>query len=86
VKTYTIRFARSAEKELSQLPSATVERIRLAIQGLATQPRPTNSKKLKGLDNAYRLRVGDYRVLYEVHDDLVLVLVVRVRHRKDAYQ
>ena len=62
-----------------------IERIRESINELAKDPRPPGSKKLKGEDRTYRIRVGDYRVLYEVYDQEILVLVIRIRHRKDAY-
>jgi mRNA interferase RelE/StbE len=55
------------------------------IEGLAQNPRPPDCKKLKDMDDLYRVRVGDYRIIYQVKDEEVLVLVVRVAHRKDAY-
>jgi mRNA interferase RelE/StbE len=55
-----------------------------AISKLANNPRPVGCKKLRGWD-AYRIRIGDYRVIYEIHDDVLIVLVVRVAHRREAY-
>jgi mRNA interferase RelE/StbE len=85
VKKYTVRYARAAEKDLERLPAPLVQRIHVAINGLADNPHPAGHKKLKGLESTYRLRVGDYRVLYEIHEEIVLVLIIRIRHRKDAY-
>ena len=86
MKTYTLRFCSSAEKDLERLPTATVQRLHEAIRDLASDPRPLGYKKLKGYGNMYRIRVGKYRVLYEIHDKTVIVLIVRIRHRKDAYE
>lgn len=86
MKKYDIRYARSAEKELEQLPAIMVQRIHKAILHLADNPRPLGSIKLKGFKDKHRIRVGDYRVLYEIHDAIVTVLVVQITHRKDAYR
>ena len=86
MNTYTIRYARAAEKDLERLPAQIVQRIQDAIVGLAANPRPSGYKKLKNDEDTYRVRVGKYRVLYEIHDDLVVVLIVRIQHRKDAYR
>jgi mRNA interferase RelE/StbE len=56
-----------------------------AIRNLSANPRPAGCKKLKGLD-AWRIRVGDYRVIYEIHDDVLVVLVIRVAHRGEVYK
>jgi mRNA interferase RelE/StbE len=85
VRVYKLQYARSAEKELDKLPRSAVMRIREAIEGLAKDPHPRGSKKLQGEEQTYRVRVGDYRVIYEVHEKEVVILVIRVRHRKDAY-
>ncbi|MFM7205482.1 MAG: type II toxin-antitoxin system RelE family toxin [Planctomycetaceae bacterium] len=61
------------------------ERVFAALEGLAESPRPEGCSKLTGRD-AWRVRVGDYRIIYEVHDDTQVVLVVVIRHRKDAYR
>ena len=83
---YEVAFARSARRELEKLPSAAVARILPAIRDLSANPRPNGSRKLGGEQATYRIRVGDYRVIYEVDDATRQVLVTRVRHRKDAYQ
>ena len=86
--TYRIEFKPAALRDLKKLPEATVRRIGIAIDGLAKEPRPSGVKKLKGTGEHvfHRLRVGDYRVIYEVHDDAVLVLVVRIGDRKEIYR
>jgi mRNA interferase RelE/StbE len=86
VNVYTVRYSRSAEKDVQRLPAEIVERVQAAVRPLAENPRPRGSKKLKGFQNRYRIRVGDYRVLYEIHDAIVVVLIVQVSHRKDAYR
>ena len=83
---YIIVFKPRASQELEQLPPIVLRRIRAAIAKLMNDPRPPGCKKLSGSDNAWRLRIGDYRVLYEVHDDQLLVRVFRIRHRKEAYR
>ena len=79
-----IRFGKSAKKELRELQKSTRKRIIIAIRKLRNTPRPPGCKKLKGRDE-YRIRVGDYRVLYEIHDDVLIVLVIRVAHRREVY-
>jgi mRNA interferase RelE/StbE len=81
---YDIEIARRAQKELTKLPRKVQEQILPAIQALASNPRPHGVKKLKGSE-FYRIRVGDYRVVYDVQDQRIIILVVRIRHRRDAY-
>jgi mRNA interferase RelE/StbE len=82
---YAIVFARSARKELEDLPETTALRILARIEALALEPRPRGCLKLSGSDDYWRIRVGDYRVLRSIDDDELVVDVVAVRHRKDAY-
>ncbi len=84
--TYAVEFRPSADKVLQRLPVATQRRIVAAVAALADNPRPTGVVRLAGDENAWRIRVGSYRILYEVHDKRLLVLVVRVGHRKDVYR
>ena len=56
------------------------------MDALAANPRPKGVKKLSGPDDLYRIRVGDYRIVYQIHDDRLIVLVVRIGHRKDVYR
>jgi len=83
---YTVVFARSARKELESLSPTLADRILSRIESLPAQPRPSGCRKLRGEQNLWRLRVGDYRVIYRVDDQQVLVDIIAVRHRKDAYR
>ena len=82
---YELRFRKSVAKDLDPIPKKDVARIIQAIGGLADEPRPPQSTKLSGMER-YRLRCGNYRVLYEIHDDVLIVCVVKVGHRKDVYR
>ncbi len=84
--TYDAAILPAALKQLKALPKRDRQRIRDRINGLAENPRPPQVKVLKGREGYLRLRVGDYRVIYEVRDDQLLVLVVRVAHRREAYR
>jgi len=86
VVSYEVRLTHSAEKELSDLPKFIVPVLWERIKALASEPRPKQSRKLKGVEKAYRLRVRDYRVVYTVDDEENLVIVTTVRHRKEAYR
>lgn len=81
-----IEFARSATKDLRAIDRQWIPRILVAIEALAGEPRPIGCKKLAGSEHTYRIRVGDYRVIYDIHDDELVIFVVRVRHRRDAYR
>ena len=83
--TYTVEILRSAQKQLAKIDGQDRERIIDAIRALANDPRPAGSKKLSGR-SAWRIRIGTYRVIYEVHDERLLVLVVAVGHRREAYR
>ncbi len=82
---YKLYIEKSAQKELSKIPHPDQTRIINAIQNLAEDPRPSGVKKLSGRD-AWRIRVGKYRVIYEVHDDKLIILVISIGQRKDIYQ
>ena len=79
---YTVLIERYAQKQIMKLDKKIIPVIKAAIADLADNPRPYGYKKLKGED-AYRIRVGDYRVIYEINDDKIIVTVVSVGHRKD---
>ena len=83
---YRIEVAPRAVRELRALPQAVRRRVGRRILALARDPRPYGSRKLEGMEDLYRLRVGDYRVVYRIEDGVLLVLIVRVRHRRDAYR
>ena len=83
---YSIVFARSARKELESLSAKLVQRIFPTIEALAKEPRPKGCRKLTAENNLWRLRVGDYRVIYTIDDDKQAIDIVAVRHRSKAYQ
>lgn len=82
---YQVLITKRAQSEIAALDSRTFQRINEAILALAENPRPPGCKKLKDREG-WRIRVGDYRVLYEIQDDVLLVLVVEVGHRKYVYR
>jgi len=83
---YTLLVGRSAERDLGRLPSAVFERVNERILALREDPRPQGVRKLVEALEGWRIRVGDYRVLYRVDDDAQTVTIVRVRHRRDVYR
>ena len=82
---YKLYIEKSAQKELSKIPHPDQNRIINAIRNLAEDPRPSGVKKLSGRD-AWRIRVGKYRVIYEVYDDKLIILVISIGQRKDIYR
>ena len=82
---YSILFRRSVLKDLEVLPKKDVQRIMEAIRALAVDPRPPQSQKLSGREQ-YRLRQGAYRILYAIQDDVLIVTVVKVGHRREVYR
>jgi mRNA interferase RelE/StbE len=82
---YTVDIKPVAKRFMKRLPEDLQTRIVNALKQLATNPRHHGVVKLQGLNNRYRIRVGDYRIIYEIHDNVLLVLVVEVVHRSDAY-
>lgn len=82
---YKIEIKRSAAKELEQLPPKDRARIATRIRSLATDPRLPGAERLSGQER-YRIRQGNYRILYEIHDALVVVIVVKIGHRRDVYR
>ncbi len=83
---YRVEIRRDAQRQLAALPSAVRRRIDAKIQALAENPRPAGVKKLAGSDPAWRIRVGDYRVIYTIADDALIVLVVKIGHRQHVYR
>ena len=84
---YSILVSRGAEKDLERLSKPVLKRVASAIDGLAQNPRPAGCKKLKGSDEQlWRIRVGAYRVIYSIGDNICLVDIRRVRHRKEVYE
>ena len=84
---YSIEFDRRVKKDLKSVPTQEMERIKAAISNLSSNPRPSGCKKLKGKNYEYfRIRVGDYRVVYTINDKVLLIIIIRVGHRKEIYQ
>jgi mRNA interferase RelE/StbE len=84
--TYQVQVARAALRQLRKLDPTARRRVQAAIELLADQPRPSGAKKLVGGDGEWRVRTGDYRIVYEIRDEVLLVLVIAVGHRRDIYQ
>ncbi|MBA2662863.1 MAG: type II toxin-antitoxin system RelE/ParE family toxin [Bradymonadaceae bacterium] len=83
--SYTVELTKSAAREFKKLERAIQVRVAQAIDALKDEPRPEGVRKLSGAENLWRVRVGDYRIIYSIEDDILLVTLVRVRHRRDAY-
>ena len=83
---YEVWLERQAERAWRRLPEAVSRRVTRAIRALASDPRPPNCRKLVGSENDWRIRVGDYRVIYEIDDDYRQVRVMFISHRRDAYR
>ena len=84
--SYNLQWRTSTKKDLRKIPRKMVSRIVAEVEKLADQPLPHGSEKLTGSEHTYRIRVGDYRVVYELLRDAKIVEVQRVRHRKDVYR
>lgn len=82
---YRIEFTEKAYSEFSRLPEKIRKKLSEKIAALMDDPRPVGARKIKGRDDSYRIRQGDYRIVYAIMDDKLLVLVVRAGHRKDVY-
>ena len=84
---YSICWKATAEKQLKTLPKAVIKAVLVTVEDLATNPYPPNTKKLKGSDKAYfRVRTGDYRIIYEVRNQELIINIIEVGHRKDIYR
>ena len=84
--SYRLEFTPGADRQFRKLPKDIQARLAPHIDALAQNPRPSGIKKLEGEENVYRLRVGDYRIVYEVREKVLLVLVVKVGHRREIYR
>lgn len=83
--SYTVQLERTAQKQLSQIPHPFLEAIDEKILALETNPRPPGCKKLKGKEG-WRIRVGDYRIIYKINDGILLVLIIEIGDRKNIYR
>ncbi len=83
---YQVIIQPTPRKALTKLPREVQRKVVKLLETLANQPRPEGVVKLAGDDNLWRVRIGDYRVVYEIHDARLIVLVLRIAHRKDVYR
>jgi mRNA interferase RelE/StbE len=86
MKSYQVVLSKTAEKDLAKLPAQIVAKIIPILQSLENNPRPIGCKKLKGFKNLWRVRIGNYRIIYSVEDIILLVDVREIGHRKDIYE
>jgi len=83
---YSVEISRTAERQLKRLPQGERQRIARTVAMLAIEPRPRGARKLAGYDDVFRIRTGRYRVIYSVEEDRLVVLVLKIGHRKDVYR
>lgn len=83
---HEVQISRTAERQLARLERATQQRVAAAMRGLAEDPRPRGCRKLQGYEDVYRIRVGRYRLLYSVSDNTVVVVILKVGHRRNVYR
>ena len=84
--SYELEISRSAEKQLQKLPREDQQRIVTAILPLAENPRPRGCRKLTGYSDVFRIRVGRYRVLYSLSSSRLVIIVLKIGHRRDVYR
>lgn len=84
--TYEIELSHIAIKKMAKISKRELLSIQAKIEALSTDPRPTDLKKIRGDDNLYRIRVGNYRILYRIFDEKICIIIVNVGHRKDIYK
>jgi mRNA interferase RelE/StbE len=85
MERYKIVFRKSVAQDLRRIPTRDLQRILAVVDSLSEEPRPSGSEKLSGQER-YRVRQGSYRIIYEIRDDEVVVVVVKVGHRGDVYR
>ena len=86
MESYRVELAQGVEKDLRKIPARQVEKISVAIDKLSLNPTPPGCVNLVGYDSEYRIRVGDYRVIYQIYNSVLIILVVEIGHRKDIYR
>ena len=84
--SFRIEISATAEKQIRKLPRDAQVRVLQAIRPLATQPTPPGSRKVRGYDDVFRIRVGMYRVLYRVEGRRLLIIILKIGHRRDVYR
>lgn len=83
---YRVEFSPAASRQFRKLDATARRRVQAAVELLAIEPRPSGAKKLVGGDGEWRVRTGDFRIIYEIHDGVLLVLVLALGHRREVYQ
>lgn len=83
---YQVDVQRKAEKQIDRLPPEIRRRVLVSLRDLKNNPRPGDVVKMRGFDRRYRIRIGNYRVIYDIYDDRLLVVVVEVGHRREVYR
>lgn len=84
--SYSLQISKTAEKSLKKIPKKVLSKLVQTIRYLVHDPWPLGCKKLAGEENTYRIRVGIYRVIYEIRQKELVILVLKIGHRKDAYR
>jgi mRNA interferase RelE/StbE len=84
--TYQVTVPKAIRKQIDALPLEILNRVAEIIQDLAVNPRPDGVTKLKGTDRTYRIRVGDYRIVYDIYDKDLVVVLIRCQHRREVYR
>lgn len=86
MSNYKVVVSKSAEKELMKLPVLVIKKVVPVLESLTENPRPIGCKKLKGYSNLWRIRIGNYRIIYEIEDVILLIDIQSIGHRKDIYE
>ena len=86
MESYRIKWKKSAYKELRKINNKHIPKIIDAVEKLSVNPFPSDVKKLSGSEKTFRIRVGDYRIIYEIKKQKLIILIIRVRHRNDVYK
>jgi mRNA interferase RelE/StbE len=84
--SYEVEIAPAAKRQIKKLPRDVQQKLVAKLEELVFEPRPDGVKKLEGSENLYRVRLEKYRIIYEIQDSLLLVTVVKVKHRRDIYR
>ncbi|OUC15793.1 MAG: addiction module antitoxin [Alkalinema sp. CACIAM 70d] len=84
--TYQVTVPKAVQKQIDALPLEILDRVAEIIQDLAENPRPNGVTKLKGSDRTYRLRVNDYRIVYDIYDKELVIVLIRCQHRREVYR
>lgn len=86
MEPFSIKWKSSAKKELKKIDRTEISKILSEIEKLSKEPYPTNHKKLLGTEYIYRIKIGNYRVIYSIENDELIIEIIRVRHRKEVYR